>query len=54
VLPIATADYPTPATRPLNARLDSGRLNRLGITSRPWRPVVEETMNELLGPGGVQ
>jgi dTDP-4-dehydrorhamnose reductase len=54
VLPIATADYPTPAIRPLNARLDSGRLNRLGITSRPWRPVVEETMNELLGTGGPQ
>ncbi len=50
VLPIATADYPTPARRPLNARLDSGRLNRLGVASRPWRPVLDEALDELLGP----
>ena len=49
VLPIATADYPTPARRPLNARLDSGRLNRLGVASRPWRPVLDEALDELLG-----
>ncbi|MBW3617608.1 MAG: dTDP-4-dehydrorhamnose reductase [Proteobacteria bacterium] len=50
VLPIATADYPTPARRPLNARLDSGRLNRLGVASRPWRPVLDEALDQLLGP----
>lgn len=49
VLPIATADYPTPARRPLNARLDSGRLNALGVVSRPWREALEEALDEVLG-----
>ena len=35
---IATADYPTPARRPANSRLDSRRIERvLGVASRPWR-----------------
>lgn len=50
VLPIATADYPTPAKRPLNARLDSSRLNALGVPSRPWREALDEALDELLGP----
>ena len=43
--PIATADYPTPARRPANSRLDCGRLaRRFGLALPPWpdslRPVV--------------
>jgi dTDP-4-dehydrorhamnose reductase len=50
VLPIATAEYPTPARRPLNARLDSAKLNRLGVSSRPWRLALDEALDEALGP----
>jgi dTDP-4-dehydrorhamnose reductase len=50
VLPIATAKYPTPARRPLNARLDSAKLNRLGVSSRPWRLALDEALDEALGP----
>lgn len=35
---ITTADYPTPAARPVNSVLDSSRLAfRFGIQPRPWR-----------------
>lgn len=50
VIPIATADYPTPAKRALNARLDSGKLNLLGVPSRPWRTALDEALDEVLGP----
>lgn len=35
---IATADYPTPARRPANSRLDSGKLTSAhGVSLPPWR-----------------
>jgi dTDP-4-dehydrorhamnose reductase len=37
IVPIASADYPTKAKRPLNSRLDLSRLNALGIVPPPWR-----------------
>ena len=38
VEPITTADYPTPARRPANSRLDNARLaERYGITLPKWR-----------------
>jgi dTDP-4-dehydrorhamnose reductase len=51
VVPIATADYPTPARRPANSRLDGARLARdYGITLPPWRqslkPVVERLFTD--------
>ena len=51
VTPIATADYPTPARRPANSRLDGARLERVyGVRLPPWReslgPVVERLLRE--------
>ena len=38
VIPIATADYPLPARRPADSRLDCRRLARdCGITLPEWR-----------------
>lgn len=41
LLPIPSADYPTPARRPLNSRLDNGRLEqRFGLRLRDWREAL--------------
>ncbi len=38
VIPISTADYPTPAARPAHSALDCGKLAaQFGIRPRPWR-----------------
>jgi dTDP-4-dehydrorhamnose reductase len=45
---IATADYPTPARRPANSRLDCGRIVRdLNWTIRPWREGLRDCFKEL-------
>jgi dTDP-4-dehydrorhamnose reductase len=42
--PIKTADYPTPAQRPANSRLDCSLFAQtFGLTPRPWREGVEVT-----------
>ena len=42
IVPIATADYPTPAARPANSVLDCTKLRkRFGIESTPWRQGLE-------------
>lgn len=51
VAPIATVDYPTPAQRPLNSRLDLTKLEQaLGVTLPDWQAqlalTVEETRNQ--------
>ena len=45
---IATADYPTPAARPADSRLD-GTLaaERIGFRPRPWRESLELCMAEM-------
>jgi len=46
---IAAADYPTPARRPANSRLDTSRITRdFGIKPRDWREAVAETVRDLL------
>ena len=35
--PLASHEYPTPARRPANSRLDSGRIAELGIRLPSWR-----------------
>ncbi len=46
VLPIATADWPTPARRPPDSRLDSGKLAKVfGVTLPEWRRSVETVVD---------
>ncbi|PLK27167.1 dTDP-4-dehydrorhamnose reductase [Novosphingobium sp. TH158] len=45
---ITTAEYPTPARRPADSRLDCSKLERdFGITMRPWQDAVAEIVGEL-------
>ena len=45
---ITTADYPTPAKRPANSRLNSTKIEALGIQTRPWREALERCLDRLL------
>lgn len=49
IVPIRTIDYPTPAFRPADARLDCTAVVReFGVTLRPWRCALAETIDRLL------
>src|SRR5262245_2284487 len=49
VAPIRTEDYPTPARRPIDSRLDCGALDRdFRIKPRPWREALKDTLDRLL------
>jgi dTDP-4-dehydrorhamnose reductase len=49
VVPIRTIDYPTPAFRPADARLDCTKiLHNFDVTMRPWREALGETINRML------
>lgn len=49
ILPIPTSDYPTPATRPLNSRLDTRRLREVfGLVLPPWQQGVDRMLAEIL------
>lgn len=49
VRPISTADYPTPATRPENSRLDSSKAAEVyGVRLPPWRGSLHEVVRRLL------
>ncbi|MGO4388065.1 dTDP-4-dehydrorhamnose reductase [Microvirga sp. 2YAF29] len=52
VRPIMTADYPTPAKRPANSRLDCTKLAEIyGIHLPPWRESLSACLKRLLqGP----
>ena len=46
---IATADYPTPARRPANSRLDCAKLERVyGIVLPPWRGSLDRCVERLV------
>lgn len=48
VNPIRTEDYPTPAKRPLNSRLDCTKLEeKLGIKFRDWKIALNECLDEI-------
>ncbi len=47
--PIASTDYPTPAQRPVNSRLDCSKLNRaFGITLPSWQGGVAQCVERLV------
>ncbi|MBL43783.1 MAG: dTDP-4-dehydrorhamnose reductase [Sphingomonadaceae bacterium] len=48
VLGIPTSEYPTPAVRPLNSRLDcSATVEAFGIAQPDWRGAVKQILDEL-------
>jgi dTDP-4-dehydrorhamnose reductase len=48
---IATADYPTPARRPADSRLDTSAFRqRFGIELRPWQEAVHDVIGTLQLP----
>ena len=50
VQPIATADYPLPAKRPANSRLDCGKIARTyGLRPVPWQAALSACLDELIG-----
>ncbi len=49
IKPIATTDYPTPASRPANSCLDNAQLQqRFGITLPSWEVALKQVMEHLL------
>lgn len=49
---IASSEYPTPARRPLNSRLDTSRLREaFGLILPAWPAGVERMLHEVLGCG---
>lgn len=45
---IGTTDYPTPATRPANSRLDCSRIAHVhGVTLPDWRTSLDDVMDRL-------
>jgi dTDP-4-dehydrorhamnose reductase len=47
---IPTSNYPTPARRPLNSRLDTGKLqSTFGLTLPPWQQGVQRMLQEITG-----
>ncbi|HEY9191360.1 MAG TPA: dTDP-4-dehydrorhamnose reductase [Methyloversatilis sp.] len=49
IVPIPTTDYPTPAARPLNSRLDTRRLcETFGLVLPDWRQGVDRMLAEIL------
>ena len=52
IVAISTADYPTPAARPLNSRLSTEKLQTaFGITLPPWQQDVVRWVAETTGGG---
>lgn len=48
VLPIATAEYPTPAQRPLNSLLDNTKIvDTFGVTLNDWRDDLDACLAEM-------
>ena len=48
VVPISTAEYPTPVKRPANSVLDCSKIERyFGIRPRPWRESLDRMIQQL-------
>jgi dTDP-4-dehydrorhamnose reductase len=49
IVPIKTSEYPTPAVRAADTRLDCAAIVReFGVTPLPWRQALTETIDRLL------
>ncbi len=49
VFPITTAEYPTPARRPLNSRLSTERLERVyGVVMPQWQDAIDKIVDQLM------
>ncbi len=49
IAPVPTSAFPTPARRPHNSRLDTGKLQQVfGLTLPPWQQGVERLLAEIL------
>ena len=46
---ITTSDYPTPAKRPLNSRLECSSLSMFGLDRPDWRQGLADVLTELKG-----
>lgn len=52
VIPISTAEYPLPAHRPANSRLNTQKLREtFGVTLPSWQIHVQRTIAEIMQPG---
>ncbi|PAT36772.1 dTDP-4-dehydrorhamnose reductase [Vandammella animalimorsus] len=52
LVPIPSSEYPTPAARPLNSRLDTTHFEHtFGLIMPPWQQGVARVVAELLQPG---
>jgi dTDP-4-dehydrorhamnose reductase len=50
LVPITTADYPTPARRPVNSVLGTGKLEKdFGVISPPWQEGLDRCLRTLSG-----
>lgn len=55
VRPISTVEYPTPAKRPANSRLDCTKLAEVhGVTLPPWRVSLEPCVKRLIDEARAQ
>ena len=50
VIRITTDRYQTPAKRPLNSRLDTSKIEALGVRTQPWCSALEICLEDLLQP----
>jgi dTDP-4-dehydrorhamnose reductase len=49
LMPCTTAEYPLPAARPMNSRLDTARLRRdFGLQCGDWRDDLHRVVDELM------
>jgi dTDP-4-dehydrorhamnose reductase len=48
LVPITTAEYPTPARRPAYSVLDCSKLATRGIKQRSWRPALSTAIKQLI------